>query len=547
MPYLKVGNCVYKKNPDGSRGEKVGCTSGDINKYMAALQMNAKSVSAAPGGGAMLHGPGSLLGVQGLAGQPAPRGPSKKRVRRKEAHLMDWLMPSEGHGVKETPADLALTKDAGGRWVWVMFTSSTFVDRDGDVLSKRAQDADTDHMNRTKEFGKLVWWHVGTPTNEDRYPTTPQLILGDCLFSAMHGKIRVEAGHFRDERVGEAFNIHSKELSASLAFAYPLTEPDATGTFWDIRTLERSVLPKEHAANVLAGLFTHKEKPMQLDAMKTKELEKLLGPTGPAVVEKLLADADQRVFLANLLQIRNKEAAAAATAGHAHSNFAHLHAVKGTDVPSSHAHNVMHDHAFKDGEAADAHAHPGEPPLMQHDHPIETPAEEVAEEAKAKALATKAKGAKTKEGEGLGTKVVRTAEELLAWLTKAKEASKDPDQALLTALRMEEFNTTLSEMQAAMETHAEPTPELVAFKEAQVAQGKRMDTIMTLLTELMGGVPEGLRPALPGERPSQSDKTALGGDNTLVAAIEAARTKEADGGPDRLTDWLLNNPYKPAV
>jgi len=41
MPYThrKVGNkqCVYKKEG----GEKVGCTSGSIDKYLAALHANA--------------------------------------------------------------------------------------------------------------------------------------------------------------------------------------------------------------------------------------------------------------------------------------------------------------------------------------------------------------------------------------------------------------------------------------------------------------------------------------------------------------------------
>ena len=41
MPYYhkKIGNknCVYKKDT----GAKVGCTKGDVHKYMAALQINA--------------------------------------------------------------------------------------------------------------------------------------------------------------------------------------------------------------------------------------------------------------------------------------------------------------------------------------------------------------------------------------------------------------------------------------------------------------------------------------------------------------------------
>jgi hypothetical protein len=37
MPYEIRGKCIYKK--DG--GAKVGCTKGDVHKYMAALHANA--------------------------------------------------------------------------------------------------------------------------------------------------------------------------------------------------------------------------------------------------------------------------------------------------------------------------------------------------------------------------------------------------------------------------------------------------------------------------------------------------------------------------
>ncbi len=37
MPYKIKGKCIYKK--DG--GAKVGCTKGDVNKYLAALHANA--------------------------------------------------------------------------------------------------------------------------------------------------------------------------------------------------------------------------------------------------------------------------------------------------------------------------------------------------------------------------------------------------------------------------------------------------------------------------------------------------------------------------
>jgi hypothetical protein len=40
MPYMHVGNTVYKKNADGSRGAKVGTTKGSVKKYLAALHIH---------------------------------------------------------------------------------------------------------------------------------------------------------------------------------------------------------------------------------------------------------------------------------------------------------------------------------------------------------------------------------------------------------------------------------------------------------------------------------------------------------------------------
>ena len=43
MPYTSVDKCVYKKNEDGKRGEKVGCTKGAIKDYLAALYASDKN------------------------------------------------------------------------------------------------------------------------------------------------------------------------------------------------------------------------------------------------------------------------------------------------------------------------------------------------------------------------------------------------------------------------------------------------------------------------------------------------------------------------
>jgi hypothetical protein len=42
MPYKIKGKCIYKKHANGQLGKRVGCTKGDVDKYMAALQANVK-------------------------------------------------------------------------------------------------------------------------------------------------------------------------------------------------------------------------------------------------------------------------------------------------------------------------------------------------------------------------------------------------------------------------------------------------------------------------------------------------------------------------
>jgi hypothetical protein len=40
MPYKAKGSCVYKQTKDGKLGAKVGCSKGDVKKYLGALYAN---------------------------------------------------------------------------------------------------------------------------------------------------------------------------------------------------------------------------------------------------------------------------------------------------------------------------------------------------------------------------------------------------------------------------------------------------------------------------------------------------------------------------
>lgn len=181
---------------------------------------------------------------------------------------------------KEIAPQIETLKQADGKIRWILFSSSSYEDHEGEIVSQKALEDDTARMDATREYGTLDWWH------------TP-IILGDCDFSAMHGRISIESGTFRDDAIGTVIAQHAKELGASRTFYNPITQPDADGVYHNIRTVSRAILPAERASNALTRVMIAKEKTMFED--KIKKLKELLGntPDGEQKVDALLAAAEQ--------------------------------------------------------------------------------------------------------------------------------------------------------------------------------------------------------------------------------------------------------------
>lgn len=170
------------------------------------------------------------------------------------------------------------TKDASGKYRWILFSSSSYQDNDGEIVSQKALETDTTRMNATKEYGTLDWWH------------TP-LVLGDCDFSEMHGRISIESGTFRDDWIGERFAT-MKDLGASRMFYNPANEPDAEGVYNNIRTFRRAILPADRASNRLTMVdVSAKENEKMSFNDKVKDLLDKLGNTPEA--EKKVNDLKQ--------------------------------------------------------------------------------------------------------------------------------------------------------------------------------------------------------------------------------------------------------------
>lgn len=173
-------------------------------------------------------------------------------------------------------------KQANGKYRWVTFSSSAFVDSDKEIVSLKAQETDIERMTRDNDYGVLRWWHVGKPVTTksggwQSYIAGEGIDLGQCDFSAMEGKVCIESGTFYNDEVGMKFAEHAKELAVSKGFAHPFNQPDNEGVFYDIKTFERSLLPKDRQSNYLAYVPLIRKENTNMDDQKVKKLKELLG------------------------------------------------------------------------------------------------------------------------------------------------------------------------------------------------------------------------------------------------------------------------------
>lgn len=165
----------------------------------------------------------------------------------------------EPDGAKEfTQGPLTVIKQVDGSYRWVLTSSNSFEDRDREIVSQRALEADVARADATKEYGPLRWWHL------------KGLEIGDCDFNMLHGRMLVESGTFRDWRYAVAVKERAAELGVSIGFEYPRDEPDSAGVFYNIRRYERSLLPLEYASNPFTSVSLVKESSMTTQAEKIK-------------------------------------------------------------------------------------------------------------------------------------------------------------------------------------------------------------------------------------------------------------------------------------
>ena len=229
----------------------------------------------------------------GRAKPPIPFDEFKRKViaicKRKGEAFMAQLPANwkEDEAKKELPT-LFVFKQSDGHSRWVTFSSNAYRDRDKEIVSTAALEADVARADKEGDYGPLRWWHVGQPDPFAKLPG-PGADIGRCDYNAMHGRILVESGTFENERIAEA--VKSADLQVSIGFFHPRTEP-VDGVFHTIRRFERSLLPRGRASNPWTSMLVVQKEGGTMLKEKIQALKALLGGDDE-LVQAVLAKAEQ--------------------------------------------------------------------------------------------------------------------------------------------------------------------------------------------------------------------------------------------------------------
>lgn len=209
-------------------------------------------------------------------------------------------------GKKELPA-LLVYKDAAGVDRWVTFSSNAYRDRDKEIVSTAALEADVIRADKEQNYGPLRWWHVGKPDPINQLPG-PGADIGQCDFNAMHGRVLIESGTFSDPKIAQAVKEAAGTLQVSIGYFHPRTEPDSAGVFNSIKRFERSLLPAGRASNPFTGLSVIEKSDggTEMIAEKIKAFAALL--KDDELVSSILAQAEAKEKEAQALLVDFKEA-----------------------------------------------------------------------------------------------------------------------------------------------------------------------------------------------------------------------------------------------
>lgn len=198
-----------------------------------------------------------------------------------------------GYTPQVTPS-FTVFKDDTGAYRWILLSSNAYRDRDGEIVSQKALQADVDRADTEKDYGPLRWWHM------------PGVDIGQCDFNMLYGKMLLESGTFNTPTIAAAVAEKADDLQASIAFYHPENEPNAAGVFDHIRRFERSLVPKGRASNWLTSLAVTKGEPMSTLAEKINAFKALL--KDDELANHILQQAETKEKEADSIGLAFKEA-----------------------------------------------------------------------------------------------------------------------------------------------------------------------------------------------------------------------------------------------
>lgn len=182
----------------------------------------------------------------------------------------------------------------GDTWRWLGVSSNAYEDREREIVSAKALEADAERMDADGTFGPLRWWHVGEvkytqPLDWTTAIAGPGLDIGTCDFSMVVGRMAVEGGSLHPA-IGPELAAKANEFQMSRGFAHPVNEPDGDGVYHHIRTFERSLLPRGKAANPFTAIQVNKESDMATTKEKIQALADRFFGGDAAKAEAVVAD-----------------------------------------------------------------------------------------------------------------------------------------------------------------------------------------------------------------------------------------------------------------
>lgn len=209
--------------------------------------------------------------IQEMAhGEPAPETTGYIAPDSNKSNLISNALDRFKHGIKP---GVNVLKDAVGRRYMLIVTSNSYEDRDKETITTDALRADTERHwiadDIFKSDNPLLFWH------------DDNLAIGDIVFGDVRGPFLVELAREGDtplaHKMFDYIEQHPEEKwGASHRFGYRDDDRTESGEFKRIYKKETSLLPRQHAANLL----TYSGVLPTMSNAKNDYMDKMLGLEG---------------------------------------------------------------------------------------------------------------------------------------------------------------------------------------------------------------------------------------------------------------------------